>query len=247
MKFRFPVEIFPITATITMIGGLLTTYGLTVGLNHTQAAVPYISQTGETPPENGIFTMVLVLTATQLIIISTIRFKQIWDNTAKKGCGNITIHVVNIIGYCVSYISGLGMLLVGSYTFSDSMTGHILGADVAFLFAILYFMLQTILSPFVEPKFRIKWIRWVILCIRIGMLVFSLVMLVLYLFISGGGNTNNPTAAVSPVAQWLLMSVLFALFLTLIPEFYSLDVHFNVQIKGKDKTEVIDNLETGDN
>ena len=237
MKYRFPVEIFPIVATIWMIGGLLTTYGLTEGLNHTQRAVPYISNTGENPPESGIFTMVLALTAVQLILISTIRFKQIWDNTGKKGSGNITIHIVNIIGYCVSYISGLGMLLVGSYTGYDSLTTHILGANLAFLFGILYFILLTILSPFVKPKFKIKWLRWVILCIRIGMLLFSIVMLGLYLFISGGGNTNNsPIAVISPVAQWLLMSVLFALFLTLIPEFHSLDVHFNVQIKGKDET-----------
>ena len=236
MKYRFPVEIFPIIATIYIIGGLLTTYGLTVGLNHTQRAVPFISNTGETPPESGIFTMVLALTAVQLILISTIRFKQIWDNTEKKGCGNITIHIVNIVAYCVSYISSLGMLLVGSYTGFESPVAHILGADLTFIFGILYFILQTTLSPFVEPKFKFKWIRWVILSIRIGMIVFSVVMIVLYLSISGGNTNNDPIASVSPVAQWLLMSVLFALFLTLVPEFHYLDVNFSVQIKGKDKT-----------
>ena len=76
MKIRFPVEIFPIIATVFTIGGLLITYELTVGLNHNQAAVPFISDTGVTPPENGIFTIVMVCTAFQFILISTIRFKK---------------------------------------------------------------------------------------------------------------------------------------------------------------------------
>ena len=242
MKIRFPVGILPLIATAFMIGGLLTTYGLTVGLNHTQAAVPFISDTGVTPPENGIFTIVLVCSAFQFILISTIRFKQIWDNIMKNSCYNIAINIINIIAYCISYVSGVGLILVGSYTSNDTLVVHLLGAVLGFVFVILYFAVQTGLSIFVEPQLKL---RWVLLSIRVAMLLFSLGLLVLYLSYygidSGIGQDSIPTTdnaftVISPIAQWLLIFVIFGLFLTLIPEFHSLDVHIRVLIKRRDGT-----------
>ena len=208
-------------------------------MNHTQAAVPFISDTGVIPPENGIFTIVMVCTAIQFILISTIRFKQIWDNTEKKSCYNITIHITNIIAYCISYIAGFGLILVGSYTSQDDIVAHYLGGFLNALLSILYFMLQTGLSFAVEPKLKL---RWVVLSMRIVMLLFSLTMFVLYLAYFGIDivsrqnsvlNTDNPFKVISPVAEWLLLSVVNVLFLTLIPELHALDVHFRVLIRDR--------------
>ena len=233
---RFPVEILPIIVTIFSIGGFLITYGISVGLNHTIPVVPFISSTGETPPENGLFTIIFSCTAFQLLLIISIKFKQIWDTTEKKGCCNIAILVFNIIAYCLGLISSVGMLIVGSYTAFDSGITHTVGADLAILGGILYFILLTIISPFAEPKIII---RWVVLCIRIGLILFVLVMLGLYLVPSGDGQNstlsteNGPFTFISPVAQWIILSVIFALILTLIPEFHMLDVRVSVLVKGR--------------
>ena len=236
---RFPVEILPIISTVFSMGGFLITYGISVGLNHTIPVVPFISATGETSPENGLFTIIFSCSAFQLLLIISIKLKQIWDTTEKKGCSNITILVFNIITYCFGLLSALGMLIVGSYTGSDSSIAHVIGADFAILGGIVYFILLTIWSPFAEPKIII---RWVVMCIRIGMLLVALVLLGLYLAPSGDGmeqnstltTANDPFIIISPVAQWIIVSILFALFLTFIPEFHILDVRVSVLVKGRE-------------
>lgn len=236
---RFPVEILPIFATVFSLGGFLITYGISVGLNHTIPVVPYISSTGDTPPESGLFTIIFSCSAFQLLLIASIKFKQIWDTTEKRGCINITVLVFNIITYCFGLLSAVGMLIVGSYTGYDSRIVHTVGADLAILCGILYFIFLTCVSPFAEPK---NVIRWIILCIRIGMILFALIMLGLYMVPSSGGmgqnstltTDDNPFSIISPVAQWLILSTLFGLFLTFIPEFHVMDVRFSVLIKGRE-------------
>ena len=241
MKLYFPVEIFPIVMVVFTMLGLLTTYGISVGLNHTIAVVPFISNTGEFPPESGIFTIVLCCSAFLMQINIFIRFKQVWDNTGKKGAW-IIIHIVNFISLGIGFISGVGLLMVASYTSADSVLGHILGADFAIIFGILYFIFQTPIGPFVEPKLKIRWIQ---LVIRIVMILVTFVLLGLYMTPSGGVPLNSTAATttvdtsrnafsiISPVAQWLLVSLLYALFATYIPDFHYLEIQFKVGIRGK--------------
>ncbi|KAI6661531.1 putative membrane protein [Oopsacas minuta] len=230
MTIRFPIEIFPLAMVFFPIIGLITTYGISVGLNHTIPVVPFISNTGNFPPESGIFTIVLSCTAFLILLVISIQFKHIWDNTEKKGACSIIIHIINVLSYCAGLISVLGSLMVGSYTSADSRLGHELGADLTLVFGIVYFMLQTPIAPFVEPKLKI--IRWIILVIRIALIVFSLAMLLVYLI-----PTGNLT--VSTVAQWFLVSTLFVMFGTFLPEFHALDVQFKVGIKKKAGEETI--------
>ena len=240
MKPYFPVEIFPLVMVVFTILGLLTTYGIAVGLNHTIAVTPFISNTGEFPPESGIFTIVLACSAFLIVVNIIIRCKQVWDNTGKKGAWNIVIHSVNLISLGIGFIAGVGMLTVASYTSTDSKLAHTLGADFAILFGILYFIFQTPIGPFIEPKLRIRWIQ---LVIRTLMILSSFVLLGLYMALSSEVPSNSTTTTVdtsrnafliiSPVAQWLLVSLLYALFATFIPDFHFLEIQFKVGVRGK--------------
>ena len=242
MKLYLPVEIFPIVMVVFTIVGLLTTYGISVGLNHTIPVVPFISNTGVLPPENGIFTIVLSCSAFLMVVNISIRFKQVLDNTGKRGVWKKIIHIVNFISLGIGFIAVVGMLTIASYTSTDSSLGHVLGADVAILFGILYFIFQTPIGLFTKPKLRIRWIQ---LVIRVVMILSSFVLLGLYMTSSGGVPLNSTDAIttvdmprnafsfISPVAQWLLVSTLYALFATFIPDFHFLEIQFKVGIRGK--------------
>ena len=171
-----------------------------------------------------------------------IRFKQIWDNTGKKGMWMIIIQLVNLISLAIAFISGVGMLLVGAYTFTDSAIAHVLGANLAFVSGILYFIFQTPIGPFVEPKLKI---RWILLVIRMVMILASFVWFVLIMvhipmfgvasMFSNVAITTvdkySPFTIISPLAEWLFVFTMFALFATFIPEFHYLKILFEVKIR----------------
>ncbi|KAI6650531.1 DNA damage-regulated autophagy modulator protein 2-like [Oopsacas minuta] len=251
MKLQHRLEIYPILFVVWTVLGVATTYTIGAALNHYPALIPAISHTGEFPPENGIFTIVVTISAFLFLIICTIRFKQIFDEREDH---YLSIRILNFIGYLVAITVVIGMLLVGSFDVSDreTITVHFIGAFFVYVPGFIYYVIQTIIGPVFKSLNR--W-RWVVLMVRIVLLFMGGILLFLYLFflftyrifVNNSTNIMIPTqmnisttsAAPTTVAyplfnyatgsQWFMVASFYALALTLIPEFYMIEMVFTIR------------------
>ena len=232
MGLRFPVEIFPILSAISIFVGLSITYGIAVGLHHIKPFVPYISYTGTYGPENGIFTIVMFIVTFLLLIVMLIRFKQVSDGNYKKGIGKVIIHIINWVSALCGVVSGLGTLIVGSYSYrvTDNYHAHNLGVIIGLWFLMIYILLQTGIGPFIRPILRF---RWLVLVVRI--------IIIISIIVSGGIFMSAQVDELEKISfirnylpkimEWVLYGLLEVFFLTFIPEFRKLNLVFHFEFK----------------
>ena len=234
MGVRFPVEIFPILSVVSVFVGFSITYGIAVGLKHIEPFVPYISYTGTYGPENGIFTIVLFITALLLQIVSLIRFKQVYDGNYRKGACKVIIHIINWVSALCGVVSGFGTLIIGSYRVTDNPIAHNVGVYIGLGFIMIYIILQTAIGSFIRPKLRF---RWLILVIRI--------IIIISIFVSGGifmgvrvdelQKIHFIRQYLPKIMEWVLYGVIEIFFLTFIPEFRKLNLVFHFEFKDDKK------------
>ena len=252
MKLQHRLEIYPIIFVLWTVFGVAITFSIGTALKHFSYVIPTISATGEFPPENGIFTFVVTISAFFFLIISTIRFKQIVD--ARKDY-HIVIRVLNFIGYLAAVLVIIGILIVGCFDLADRQTlaVHNTGAFLVYGPGFFYYVIQTIIGLFVKPM---RWWRWTILVSRIALLCLGALLLFLYC-VSWGvyrhfrsnatsllasnqmSNSTNSTSHTPRIlhnlAQWFMVASFYALALTLIPEFYRIELIFRIQNRKRKK------------
>ena len=252
MKFNFTckvwerlqhrLEVYPILFVVWTALGVLTTYTIGAILNHLAAFIPAISHTGAFPPENGIFTIVVTISALLFLITTTIRFKHIFDEGERH---HMSIRVLNFIGYLLGIIVVIGMLLVGAFDVSDKETlwVHYIGAFLVYAPGFLYYVIQTVIGPSIK---WLHWGRWIVLVIRIILLITGSILLLLYItflllfrrYVNNSTDINsmnvstlveNPLHNYATGTQWVMVTSFYALALTLIPEFYSIKLVVTVR------------------
>ena len=246
MKFNFKVwerlEVYPILFVVWTALGVLTTYTIGAVLNHFAAFIPAISRTGAFPPENGIFTIVVTISAFLFLTITTIRFKQIFDEGERH---HMSIRVLNFIGYLMAIVVVIGMLLVGAFDVSDRETlwVHFIGAFLVYAPGFLYYVIQTVIGPSIK---WLHWGRWIVLVIRVILLITGGILLLLYVtflllfrrYVNNSTDTNsinissfveNPLHNYATGTQWIMVTSFYALALTMIPEFYSIKLVVTVR------------------
>ncbi|KAI6661532.1 DNA damage-regulated autophagy modulator protein 2 [Oopsacas minuta] len=226
MAQRFPVEILPILGAVFMFIGLATTYGIAAGLKHTDAFAPYISNTGDKSPENGIFTIVMSGTTFLLVAIMLIRFKQVWDGTYHTGIKKIIIQIVNCVALPSGLISGIGTLLVGSYRMSENNALHNDGVVIGLLFGFIYMVLHTAIGPFVRPRLKL---RWLVLGIRIILLI--LIVVASGIFLGCKEYDYYVLLKISAITEWFLYALIQSFFFIFVVEFRKMNLIFHFEFQ----------------
>ena len=222
MPIRIPLEIFPILTVVYTLAGLVITFCIAFGLNHIdRTIVPYISETGIHTPENGIFTIVMFGTSILLLITMLIRFKQVWDNTAKRSAMELIINIMNCIAFLLGVIAVIGVLLIGSYRMSDDYTIHDIAVNVSIPTSLFYYTFQTAISPLIKPKLKI---RWLLLGIRVCIILLIIILGTVY-------SISFDNHSVSASIEWALIAVVYSYFLTFVPEFHKLNINLKVGMR----------------
>ena len=222
MPTRIPFEIVPLLIIAYLLVGLIITFSIAYGLGHIdRTVVPYISQTGICTPENGIFTIVMFGTSLLVLITLVVKFKQISDNTEIKHKKELIIHITNLFAFLFGIISVIGALLIGAYRMNDAPKIHDTSVNISIGSSVLYYTLQTAISPFIKPKLKI---RWLLFAIRV--VIILLIITLISLYTKDFDNQN-----VSGSIEWALVTVVNSYFLTFVPEFRKLNVKLHVEIR----------------
>ena len=259
MKLEHRLEVYPIIFFLWTLLGVAITFSIGTALKHFSSVIPAISATGEFPPENGIFTFVVTISAFLFLIISTIKFKQIVD--AGKDY-HIVIRILNSLAYLAALLIIIGILLVGCFDLADRQTiaVHNTGAFLLYAAGFFYYVIQSVIGPFVKPM---RWWMLAILVSRVILLSIGALMFLLYCVSWGiyrnlrinttslmvtyqtsatapANSTNSIVFNLHNSTQWLMVASFYVLALTLIPDFYTIELVFRVQNR-KPKGEDISN------
>ncbi|XP_078695422.1 DNA damage-regulated autophagy modulator protein 1-like isoform X2 [Branchiostoma floridae x Branchiostoma belcheri] len=144
-----PCCVLPIVVGVGTIIMFFVCYVIAVNNNHTVRNFPFISDTGVYPPESGIFTMALNLSAFGGLVLMYLRYCYIsqCDGPAKLnkftlGCGVLVC---------------LGLMMVGAFQWATMLYPHMVGAVMAFALGIVYIWLDTIISYKLRPLSTGVW------------------------------------------------------------------------------------------
>ncbi|CAL1533720.1 unnamed protein product [Lymnaea stagnalis] len=120
----------------------IITYFISTSLNHVDNVFPYISDTGTYSPESCVFGILLAFYSFTTFLCVYTRWRIIANYYI---CSKVTPRLNNISLVC-GMISSLGVLIVANFQESNILIAHLTGAVMTFLFALIYALLQSIIS-----------------------------------------------------------------------------------------------------
>ncbi|XP_078276560.1 DNA damage-regulated autophagy modulator protein 2b [Rhinoraja longicauda] len=214
-----------------------------VTLHHVDPLVPYISDTGTTPPERCLFGIMLTISAFLGVGTMYVRYKQVEALNRDKVS---VILRLNQISLGLGLISCLGLCIVANFQKTTLIQAHITGAVLTFGMGIIYLLLHTIISYKMQPAIHgigIFWIRctFLIWCAGsiLSMFVSSLALYTTIPTIEMAMKLHwNPSDKgyklhlVSTISEWSLAISFLSYFLTYIQDFQKISLHAEVDLCG---------------
>ncbi|KAF7238979.1 DNA damage-regulated autophagy modulator protein 2, partial [Varanus komodoensis] len=151
------LSILPSALVIWSAASLLFSYTAAVLLRHVDPLVPYISDTGTTPPESCLFGIMLNIAALLGIATMYVRYKQV----SALNPEDHKILRLNKIGFVLGLISCFGLCIIANFQKSALFPVHVFGSCLAFGIGAIYILVQTILSYKMQPGIHGKNIFWI--------------------------------------------------------------------------------------
>ncbi|XP_032024771.1 DNA damage-regulated autophagy modulator protein 1 isoform X2 [Hylobates moloch] len=121
----------------------IISYVVAVLSRHVNPFLPYISDTGATPPESGIFGFMITFSAFLGAATIYTRYKII--EKQNQTC-YFSTPVFNLVSLVLGLVGCFGMGIVASFQELAVPVVHDGGALLAFVFGVLYTLLQSIIS-----------------------------------------------------------------------------------------------------
>ncbi|XP_023243211.1 DNA damage-regulated autophagy modulator protein 1-like [Centruroides sculpturatus] len=141
-------HLLPLLMNIIFGGTFLTTYTIAVKLNHVRALFPYISDTGNKPPESTIFSQFLNIGC--IFAFLTMYAKYLYLNTCYLRDPSLSNYVLvqclNRISIWIAPFMCLGASMAANFQPSSAIIPHLFGAFMSGGGGITYFALQTYIS-----------------------------------------------------------------------------------------------------
>ncbi|XP_078403023.1 DNA damage-regulated autophagy modulator protein 2b isoform X1 [Cetorhinus maximus] len=239
--FQQGMSFLPAALVIWSAAAFVFSFITAVLLRHVDPLVPYISDTGTTPPERCVFGIMLSISAFLGVMTMYVRYKQV---EALNQEDERTIFKLNRLGFVLGLISCLGLCIVANFQKTTIIQAHVTGAVLTFGIGIIYLLLQTIISYKMQPLIHgigIFWIRCVLLIWCAGSIVSMFISSVtLYTTIPTIDMAKklhwNPTDKgytlhlVSTISEWSLAFSFLCFFLTYIRDFQKITLHAEVDL-----------------
>ncbi|XP_066561575.1 DNA damage-regulated autophagy modulator protein 1 isoform X2 [Amia ocellicauda] len=200
----------------------IVSYIISLFEHHVPPVFPYISDTGTHTPESGIFSIMIVISAFLGVATMYTRYKFV----EKLNEATHTVNPrLNHITFYVGLIGCMGMCVVASFQETVITSVHDIGALIAFLFGVIYILLQSIVSYMSVPhgsSLPLCRVRMVISIISV-VAVFPMIICAIYVNHSDphweSYKEEDPYRMASAVCEWIVAFGFIFYFLTYIKEF----------------------------
>ncbi|XP_007233756.2 DNA damage-regulated autophagy modulator protein 1 [Astyanax mexicanus] len=195
---------------------------------------PYISDTGDKPPESCIFGFMSTITAFAGCATTYARYKFVERLNEKTGG---VPRALNIAAFVCALVSCLGMCIVATFQETSQRVVHDIGALLFFLFGVIYIILQTIISHKAHPFGASKTVCCIRTCFACVSIVAVFPTIVCALLVKSTKlhwqreDEDYTLHLVSAVSEWLGAFSFVFFFYTYIREFkqFTLKVHVDLQ------------------
>ncbi|XP_072336801.1 DNA damage-regulated autophagy modulator protein 2-like isoform X1 [Scyliorhinus torazame] len=239
--FQQGMSFFPAALVIWSAAGIILSFITAVLLRHIDSLVPYISDTGTTPPERCIFGFMMSISGFLGVVTIYVRYKQV--ETLNQGDGH-SINKLNRTSLVLGLISCLGLCIVANFQKTAIIQVHVCGAVLTFGIGVVYLLLQTILSYKMQPlihgigifRIRCALLIWCAGSI-ISMFISSVILYSMIPTIDMAKKLHwNPTEKgytshlVSTTSEWSLAFSFLSFFLTYIRDFQKITLHAEVDL-----------------
>ncbi|CAM4565568.1 unnamed protein product [Leuciscus chuanchicus] len=195
--------------------------------------LPYISDTGATPPESCVFGFMSTITSFAAFATMYAEYKFVERVHERTGAVS---PVLNKASFAVGIISCVGMCLVATFQETTVMVVHDLGALLFFIFGVIYTIIQSVISYRAHPYGPSKW-----MChfrVFFAAVAFVAVFPTIFCAISVGTsklhwdiNDKEYTIHIVSVAcEWIAAFSFVFFFLTYIQEFQQFTLKMTVNL-----------------
>ncbi|XP_072134613.1 DNA damage-regulated autophagy modulator protein 2-like [Mobula birostris] len=238
--FQQGMSFLPAALVIWSGAAFVFSFITAVTLHHVDPLVPYISDTGTSPPERCLFGIMLTISAFLGVGTMYVRYKQV----QALNRGEVTVFRLNQISLVLGLISCLGLCIVANFQKTTLIQAHVAGAVLTFGMGIIYLLLHTIISYKMQPVVHgvgIFWVRCVLLiwCASsiLSMFVSSVTLYTTVPTIEMAKKLHwNPSEKgyllhmVSTISEWSLAVSFLSFFLTYIRDFQKINLHAEVDL-----------------
>lgn len=213
---------------------------------------PFVSESGSSPPQGGVFSFFLFLASIWGTFTMLIRYAAVRRLTQNS---KVRVWFLNGASLFMGLVAIFGNLLVASYPAVSSKTIHNSGAYIMFLAGVLYTALQTCLTCSLYPQHNGRCVFWLRFILTLAALA-SLVLFAWFHYaaeelLSNQGATRPAQKHIpgdpvfveftlSALGEWLMAIAFVLYFFTFIREFkrvalrldvYPLVYHFDDEIE----------------
>lgn len=221
----------PSMVAISLISAALIAYVWAVLMGTVTVYAPYISEAGASPPQSGVFSLLLYFGS--LLACATMLVRYVVVRNLNRCCHR-NVDVLNVASLTAGLIAVFGNLIVSAYPVLTSRAIHNAGAYTMFLAAVLYMTLETGLTCCLCPEYyakRMVWLRFSLTAASVVAVVFT----ACYQFVGDNlwseGLSDKPKhlrepgdpgfreLVISAMGEWFLVCVFLAFFLTFAYEF----------------------------
>ncbi|XP_032893827.1 DNA damage-regulated autophagy modulator protein 1 [Amblyraja radiata] len=227
------LHILPIFLVIWSCAGFIITFIIAVERRDVDPFIPFISDTGTTPPESCVFGLMINISSFLGAITIYIRYKIL--QTINKANPLVKSRL-----NCVAFLSGLlaclGMCIVANFQETALRAVHDIGALLAFGMGTVYLIFQAVISFKMLPLCNDRWAFGFRVFIAAVSVVVFVPMIACY-FVSGEsklkwdpmdrGYGNHVTSA---LCEWIVAFCFNFFFLTYIKEFQKFTLRIKTEL-----------------
>ncbi|XP_031333313.1 DNA damage-regulated autophagy modulator protein 2-like isoform X2 [Photinus pyralis] len=146
LRNMFKLHYWPILTGLWFLIGFIITFSLAILQNHVY--IPFISDTGTTPPESCLFGQVLNIGALLFTVTAYIRYRQV---RFIQAMAEVNLNKFwNNLGLVIGILSSIGLTIVGNFQETSILFIHLMGAGMTFGFGSAYMGVQSAISYFVR-------------------------------------------------------------------------------------------------
>ncbi|XP_004589663.2 DNA damage-regulated autophagy modulator protein 1 [Ochotona princeps] len=213
----------------------IISYVVAVLSGHVNPFLPYISDTGTTPPESGIFGFMINFSAFLGAATMYTRYKIV---EKQNQTSYFSTPVFNLVSLAVGLVGCIGMGIVANFQELAVPVVHDGGALLAFVCGVIYTVLQSIISYKSCPQWNSLWTCHVRMVISAVSCVAVIPMIACASLISITKLEWNPKEkdymyhVVSAICEWTVAFGFIFYFLTFIQDFQSVTLKISTEING---------------
>ncbi|XP_028934775.1 DNA damage-regulated autophagy modulator protein 1 isoform X1 [Ornithorhynchus anatinus] len=231
------VAFLPFLLVTWSSAAFIISYVIAVLEGHVNPFLPYISDTGTTPPESGIFGFMINISAflgKQSAATMYTRFKIVKKQSETS---HFISPVFNIVSFGLGLVGCIGMCIVANFQELAVPVVHDGGALLAFVCGVIYTLLQSIISYKSCPRWnsvtmsRIRMVISAVSCAAVvPMIAFaSLISITKLEWNPDEKDYKNHLG--SAICEWTVAFGFIFYFLTFIPDFQDVTVKATLEIQ----------------